>query len=147
MFYCVSCFVCSFGLGGMTGLVLANCLINALLHDSYFVVAHFHYVLSLGAIYAIFSALVGYVGFCGQRFYNNMMGVVFVGLFFVASNLVFLYQHYLGMLNFPRRIFNYYCVYFLFNYLGIVGMFGVIFALTLFYFMFYFISINYFLIS
>jgi len=123
--YCVMGFMGSFSLGGVTGLILANCLVNTLLHDSYFVVGHFHYVLSLGAVYAILSGLLGYMGFCGQRFYNNMLGVMFVSVLFVGSNMVFLYQHYLGMLNFPRRIFNYYCVYFLFNYVGFIGMFGV----------------------
>jgi cytochrome c oxidase subunit 1 len=74
-----------FSLGGITGLILANCLINTLLHDSYFVVAHFHYVLSLGAIYSLFSALINYLGFCGQRFYNNMLGSIFFVLFFIKA--------------------------------------------------------------
>jgi heme/copper-type cytochrome/quinol oxidase subunit 1 len=125
-YYLVMGFIGSFSIGGITGLILANCLINTLLHDSYFVVGHFHYVLSLGALYSIFSALVVYLGFLGQRFYNNTIGMIFFSLFYVSSNLVFLYQHYLGMLNFPRRIFNYYCEYFLFNYLGFIGIFGTL---------------------
>ena len=53
--------------------------------------------------------------------------------------VVVLFQHYLGMLNFPRRIFNYYCIYFLFNYLGFVGIFGTLLSITIFYFVFLFI--------
>lgn len=127
-------FIFSFLLGGFTGLILANCIINTLLHDSYFVVSHFHYVLSLGAIYLFFSGFINYWGLCGQRIYNNIIGLIFFVVFFVASNLIFLFQHYLGMLNLPRRIFNYYCIYFLFNYLGFVGIFGILLSITVFYF-------------
>ena len=132
-------FIFSFSLGGFTGLILANCMIDTLLHDSYFVVAHFHYVLSLGAIYSFFGAFINYWGFSGQRIYNNWILFLFFLFFFVSSNLIFFSQHYLGMLNFPRRIFDYSCIYFLFNYLGFVGIFGTLLSITVFFNIFIFL--------
>jgi cytochrome c oxidase subunit 1 len=58
---------------------------------------------------------------------------LFFLFFFVSSNLIFFSQHYLGMLNFPRRIFDYSCIYFLFNYLGFVGIFGTLLSITVFF--------------
>ncbi len=100
-------FLFMFLFGGVTGLLLANVGLDVLLHDTYFVVAHFHYVLSLGAVVGVFG------GFC--LFFVRLLlceywllFLVFIFLFLiVGSNLVFLPMHYIGLLAFPRRITDY----------------------------------------
>jgi cytochrome c oxidase subunit 1 len=96
----------SFSFGGVTGIILANSFIDTILHDSYFVVAHFHYVLSLGAVYSVFAAFYAYFALFDFDFVEFLGRVAFI-VFFISSNLVFFNMHSLGLLGFPRRIFDY----------------------------------------
>ena len=64
-------FLFSFSFGGFTGIILANCIIDTILHDSYFVIGHFHYVLSLGAVYTIFASIYNYYVMLSSYFYYN----------------------------------------------------------------------------
>jgi len=93
--------------GGVTGLLLANVGLDLILHDTYFVVAHFHYVLSLGAVFGVFSG-----------FFHFVLRIIPIEFFFfvvcfvvlvimVGSNLLFLPLHFIGLLAFPRRISDY----------------------------------------
>jgi heme/copper-type cytochrome/quinol oxidase subunit 1 len=89
-------------------LILASCVIDTLLHDSYFVVGHFHYVLSLGALYSFLSAFYNYSNFFSM---NNLYANFYSSLSFLyllfTSNIIFLPMHYLGLLSIPRRIYDY----------------------------------------
>ena len=104
-------FLFSFTFGGFTGLIVASCLVDSLLHDTYFIVAHFHYVLSLGAVYTIFASAYGYLSLLTSTTYSELTGRLTYVAFFTSSNLVFLSMHALGINSFPRRIFDYLIVH------------------------------------
>ena len=127
-------FLFSFSFGGFTGLILANCIIDTLLHDSYFVVGHFHYVLSLGAVYTFFAAFYNYwIFFCSYLSFNDFLGRIHFSLFFIASNLIFFSMHSLGIFGFARRIFDYPVIFFRYHWSNSFGMYGV--ALSMFFFL------------
>ena len=127
-------FLFSFTFGGFTGLILANCIIDTLLHDSYFVVGHFHYVLSLGAVYTFFAAFYNYwIFFCSYFSFNDFLGRIHFSLFFIASNLIFFSMHSLGIFGFARRIFDYPVIFFRYHWSNSFGMYGV--ALSMFFFL------------
>jgi cytochrome c oxidase subunit 1 len=90
---------------------LANSIIDSMLHDSYFVVGHFHYVLSLGAIYSIIAALYNYCLLFYVLKFNECIGRIHFICFFISSNLMFIPMHSIGIFNLPRRIFDYPIIY------------------------------------
>jgi heme/copper-type cytochrome/quinol oxidase subunit 1 len=125
-------FLVSFSFGGFTGLVLANNVLDLVLHDSYFVVAHFHYVLSLGAVYSIFASFYSFYLFLFPYSFNDLLGRLSFISFFVSSNLLFFPMHSLGILGFPRRVFDYPVSFFRFNWLSSFSIIGILFSLVLF---------------
>ncbi len=100
-------FLFLFTLGGVTGIVLAQAPIDRAYHDTYYVVAHFHYVMSLGAVFCIFAALYYWLGKMTGRQYPEWAGKLHFWVMFIGANLTFFPQHYLGRQGMPRRYVDY----------------------------------------
>jgi heme/copper-type cytochrome/quinol oxidase subunit 1 len=128
-------FVILFTIGGVTGIVLSNASLDIVLHDSYYVVAHFHYVLSLGAVFAMVAGLYGYLSKMTGASYSYIIGYSHLFLFLIGANLTFFPQHYLGLAGMPRRIIDYADSYAWYNQFSTLGAIistvaSIIFLLT-----------------
>jgi len=134
-------FLFLFTVGGITGIVLSNSSINAVLHDTYYVVAHFHYVLSMGAVFGIFAGWYFWIEkFTGFQ-YPEILGVIHFWTFFLGVNLTFFPMHFLGIAGMPRRIPDYPDSFFDFNFIASVGSYISVFSII------FFIMVSFFLIS
>jgi len=130
-------FIFLFTVGGLTGIVLANAGVDIALHDTYYVVAHFHYVLSLGAVFALFSGFYYWITYMVGKDYNEFYGQVHYWSSFIGVNVTFFPMHFLGLAGMPRRISDYPEIYSSINLLATFGSYVSIAGVILFFYILY----------
>ncbi|MCK5042291.1 MAG: cytochrome c oxidase subunit I [Sphingomonadales bacterium] len=130
-------FIALFTVGGVTGVVLANAGVDHAFHDTYYVVAHFHYTMSLGAVFSIFAGFYYWIGKMSGRQYPETLGKIHFWLTFVGVNIIFFPQHFLGMAGMPRRYVDYPDAYAFWNFVSSIGAYlsaaGVVLFLYIIY--------------
>ena len=116
-------FLFLFTVGGVTGVVLSQAPVDRFYHDTYFVVAHFHYVMSLGAVFAIFAGIYYWMGKMSGRQYPEWAGKLHFWMMFIGANLTFFPQHFLGRQGMPRRYIDYPEAFAYWNHISSIGAF------------------------
>ncbi|AVO39142.1 cytochrome c oxidase subunit I [Pukyongiella litopenaei] len=126
-------FLFLFTVGGVTGIVLSQAAVDRYYHDTYYVVAHFHYVMSLGAVFAIFAGMYFYLPKMAGRMYPEFWGKLHFWMFFIGANLTFFPQHFLGRQGMPRRYIDYPEAFAYWNWWSSIGAFVSFASFILFF--------------
>ena len=125
-------FILLFTLGGLTGIVLANGGMNIVLHDTYYVVGHFHYVLSMGAVFGLFGGFYYWIPKISGRQYPEIWGRIHFWVLFMGVNMIFIPMHFLGYNGMPRRIPDYPQAFGPMNYIASMGAYLTAFSTLIF---------------
>ena len=126
-------FIFLFTVGGVTGVVLANGGIDDNLHDTYYVVAHFHYVLSMGAVFSMFAGFYYWFPKMSGKMHSELLSHIHFWLFFIGVNIIFFPQHFLGMQGMPRRYPDYPEAFAYWNEISSYGYVIMAFSTVLFF--------------
>ncbi|HEX8126801.1 MAG TPA: cytochrome c oxidase subunit I [Allosphingosinicella sp.] len=126
-------FIFMFTVGGVTGVVLANGGIDNNVHDTYYVVAHFHYVLSLGAVFSLFAGWYYWFGKMFGKMYSELLGQLHFWAFFIGVNILFFPMHFLGLQGMQRRVPDYTDAYAGWNHVASMGFYLVAASMALFF--------------
>ncbi len=126
-------FIFMFTVGGVTGVVLANGGVDDYMQDTYYVVAHFHYVLSLGAVFSLFAGFYYWFPKMSGRMYSELLGQLHFWIFFVGVNILFFPMHFLGLQGMPRRYPDYPDAYALWNHVATIGYFIMFASMVIFF--------------
>lgn len=130
-------FLFLFTVGGLTGIALSNAGINAALHDTYYVVAHFHYVLSMGAVFGIFAGFYYWFHKLTGCHYEESLSSLHFWTFFIGVNLTFFPMHFLGLAGMPRRIPDYPDAFYFWNFISSIGSTISIISVFIFFYVVY----------
>ncbi|WP_138465210.1 cytochrome c oxidase subunit I [Poseidonocella sp. HB161398] len=130
-------FLFLFTVGGVTGVVLSQAGIDRAYHDTYYVVAHFHYVMSLGAVFCIFAGIYYWIGKMSGRQYPERLGKIHFWMMFIGANLTFFPQHFLGRQGMPRRYIDYPEAFATWNMVSSIGAFISFASFILFLYIIY----------
>jgi cytochrome c oxidase subunit 1 len=127
-------FIFLFTIGGVTGVVLANSSLDRSLHNTYYVVAHFHYTMSLGATFGIFAGWYYWFPKISGYMYSQTIGKVHFWLSFVGANLIFFPQHFLGLAGMPRHLADYPDAFAGWNFISSIGSYVFLVGLLVFFY-------------
>jgi cytochrome c oxidase subunit 1 len=130
-------FLLLFVIGGVTGVIMSTSGIDIAIHDTYYIVAHFHYVLSMGAVFGIFAGFYYWIGKITGRQYPEVLGQIHFWLFFIGVNITFFPMHFLGLAGMPRRVPDFPDAYSGWNAVASFGSYISFFSALLFFYVVY----------